>query len=300
MFGYVLPARERLTEEQQAGFQSMYCGLCHTLREEYGFAASLILNYDLTFLAVLLSPGDAPASRCRRCAAHPCQGRCAAEKTAALKKAAACSVILAWWQVQDGVADSRGIKRLKYRLAALALRRAYRRAEKDCPAFDGETRAQLAALAALERSRCDTLDEPADAFARLLAGVAAELDDPVQRRVYRELLYHMGRWIYLVDAADDLHRDWESGNYNPVALRYGLSDGTFTDESKAAFSGTLDLSVRQMAAAFELWDFGCWTALLRSTFYEGLYQVGNAVLAGTFHPRKRRGQAERKQTEDRL
>ena len=41
------------------------------------------------------------------------------------------------------------------------------------------------------------------------------------------------------------------------------------------------------AAAFELWDFGCWTALLRSTFYEGLYQVGFAVLAGEFHRVKR-------------
>ena len=115
MFGYVLPSRDRLTEEELAGFQSMYCGLCHTLREEYGFAASLILNYDLTFLAVLLSPGDMPQSRCRRCAVHPCKGRCAAEKTDALKKAAACSVILAYWQVRDGLADSRGWKKSGFR-----------------------------------------------------------------------------------------------------------------------------------------------------------------------------------------
>lgn len=300
MFGYVLPARERLEEGEQALFQGMYCGLCHTLREEYGFAASLILNYDLTFLAVLLSAGDAPALRCRRCAAHPCKGRCAAEKTAALKKAAACSVILAWWQLRDGVADSRGFRRLKYRLAALALGRAYRRAAADCPAFDGETRRQLARLGELERCRCDTLDEPADAFAQLLAGVAAELDEPVQRRVYRELLYHMGRWIYLVDAADDLEEDCKSGNYNPLALRYTLRDGALSESDRAAFAATLDISVRQMAAAFELWDFGDFAPLLRSTFYEGLYQVGAAVLAGTFHKAKHSRRAERKQTEDRL
>ena len=89
MFGYVLPSREKLTEEERAGFQSMYCGLCHTLRENYGFAASLILNYDLTYLAVLLSDGEVGESRCRRCVAHPCKGRCAAKKTAAKKTAAA-------------------------------------------------------------------------------------------------------------------------------------------------------------------------------------------------------------------
>ena len=299
MFGYVLPSRERLSGEEQAAFQAMYCGLCHALREEYGFAASLILNYDLTFLAVLLSPGETPAVRCRRCAAHPCKGRCAAEKTAALRKAAACSVILAYWQLRDGAADSGGLKGLKSRLAARFLRRAYRKAAADCPAFDEATRRQLAVLGELERSRCETLDEPADAFALLLAGVAEELEDERQRRVYRQLLYHMGRWIYLVDAADDLKKDCESGNYNPLLLRYGLTEGKLTEETKAAFAATLDQSVRQMAAAFELWDFGCWTALLRSTFYEGLYRVGSAVLAGTFHKRTR-GSDQSKDTEDRV
>lgn len=287
MFGYVLPSREKLTEEERAGFQAMYCGLCHTLRERYGFAASMILNYDLTFLAVLLSEGEEPEIRCRRCVAHPCKGRCAAEKTAALEKAAACSVTLAYWQIRDGVVDSKGMKRLKYRMAELLLRGAYRKAAADCPGFDEATRAQLARLDELEKSGCETLDEPADAFALLLAGVAAELEDPVQQRVYREMLYHMGRWIYLVDAADDLEKDYKSGSYNPLIPRYGLTEGKLNETAKRDFAMTLDRSVQSMAAAFELWDFGCWTALLQSTFYEGLYQVGHAVLAGEFHKAKR-------------
>ena len=125
------------------------------------------------------------------------------------------------------------------------------------------------------------------AFALLLAGVAAELDDPVQQRIYRELLYHMGRWIYLVDAADDLEKDMKNGSYNPLIPRYGLREGKLTDAAKRDFAETLDRSVQSMAAAFELWEFGCFTALLRSTFYEGLYQVGHAVLEGNFHKRRR-------------
>ena len=45
---------------------------------------------------------------------------------------------------------------------------------------------------------------------------------------------------------------------------------------------SLDHSVRLMAAAFELWDFGAWSGLIRSTVYEGLFLVGRAVLEGTF------------------
>ena len=38
-------------------FRRMYCGLCHTLSRRYGQAARFILNYDFTYLAILLSDG---------------------------------------------------------------------------------------------------------------------------------------------------------------------------------------------------------------------------------------------------
>ena len=64
------------------------------------------------------------------------------------------------------------------------------------------------------------MDRAADAFAALLAGAAEEEPDPVRRRVLEQLLYHLGRWIYLVDAADDLKKDVKSGSYNPLVYRY--------------------------------------------------------------------------------
>lgn len=288
MFGYVLPSREKLSKEDEQLFRSAYCGLCHCLREEYGFAASLILNYDLTYLAILLSEASMPDMRCRRCVMHPIKGCTAAVSTDALKKAAACSVVLAYWQIRDGVSDSRGLKRIGYRAVERVLRRAYRKAAAACPDFDKSTRRELEKLAELEKENCCTLDEPADAFAELLAGVAAELPSDVQRRVFREIFYHMGRWIYLVDAADDLEKDFKSGNYNPLRGRYGLKEGKLDDASRAEFAATLDQSIRKIAAAFELWNFGCYENILRSTFYEGMYQVGNAVLAGTFRRRRRK------------
>ena len=77
--------------------------------------------------------------------------------------------------------------------------------------------------------------------------------------------------------------DFAEGGYNPVSLRYGLSDGVWTPESRREFALTLDHSIHQMAAAFELWNFGVWTPILQVTFYQGLFQVGRAVLDGTFH-----------------
>ena len=217
MFGYVRPSDGHLTAEDKQRFQAAYCGLCRSLGRRYGLAARMILNYDLAFLAMLLSrEPECPTAHCR-CPAHPIRGCDALERQPAFDAAADLSVILTWWQLKDGVADHGFFRSLPYRAALLALGRAYRKARARRPGFDERTRAHLEELARLEGERCPSMDRAADAFAVLLAGAAEEEPDPVRRRVLRQLLYHLGRWIYLVDAADDLKKDVKSGSYNPVS-----------------------------------------------------------------------------------
>ena len=251
MFGYVRPPLEILPQEEADRFRRAYCGLCHTLGERYGPAARMILNYDFTYLAILLSDPEEAAPCRRRCVSSPVRLRAYQPATAALELAADESVILAYWQLRE----------------------------------------QLAALSRLEGECCPSMDQAADTFAQLLAAAAAGVEDPVRRRVLEQMLYHLGRWVYLIDAADDLQKDAVSGNYNPVALRYGLRDGKWDEESRRAFARTLDHSIHMIATAFELWDFGVWRPLLESTVYTGLFAVGRAVLEGTFHkmpPREQR------------
>lgn len=283
MFGYVRPPLEDLPPEETERFRQAYCGLCHTLARRHGLAARFILNYDFTFLAILLSQRETAPVACARCPASPLRRRPYLEADAAMDLAADESVILAYWQLRDGVADHGFWKGLVYRLLSRLLRRAYRRAAAARSEFDRNTRFQLDKLARLEMEQTPALDPAADAFAVLLGAAAEEVDDPIRRRVLEQLLYHLGRWVYLIDAADDLQKDAASGNYNPVALRYGLTDGVWTEESRHAFANTLDHSIHMMTTAFELADFGCWRRLLEATFYHGLFRVGRAVLDGTFH-----------------
>lgn len=287
MFGYVRPPLQDLPQEETERFRRMYCGLCHTLGRRYGTAARFILNYDFTYLAVLLSEPQEPQMREGRCIRHPVHAHSFLEENEAMVLAADESVILAYWQLRDGVADHDWFHGLKYRGLSAVLEPAYRKAAALRPEFDRTVRRQLDVLAALEREGCDSIDRAADAFAVLLGAAAESVDDPVRRRVLEQILYHLGRWVYLVDAADDLKQDAAEGSYNPVPLRYGLEDGVWTPESRAAFAVTLDHSVHMMTTAFELWDFGVWTPLLETTLYTGLFRVGKAVLDGTFRTAKR-------------
>ena len=189
MFGYVLPSQERLSEVEKTRFQAVYCGLCHTLGTRYGLTARMILNYDLTFLAMLLQEG--PAQRCEKtCIAHPMKKRPCVCQSKSLEMAADMSVILTWWQIQDGIADHGFFKSLKYRMAAFLLHRAYQKARKLQPGFDERTQKHLQDLAVLEKNGEPSLDKPADTFAKLLAGTAEEVTDPTKRRILDTMLYH--------------------------------------------------------------------------------------------------------------
>ena len=207
MFGYVHISPDKLNGEEQQLYRACYCGLCHTLGRRYGVFARMILNYDLVFLAMLLSDGEAPRCGRRRCLIHPIHPRCFCEETQALDAAADVSVLLTWWQLRDGVADHGFWGGWKYRFLSLLLHRAYRKAKARQPELDKRIQTNLDKLSALEREKCAIPDEVADTFALLLRDMAALSPPGIKRRVLEEMLYHLGRWIYLVDALDDLKED---------------------------------------------------------------------------------------------
>ena len=126
MFGYVRPPLQDLPREETERFRRMYCGLCHTLGRRYGTAARFILNYDFTYLAILLSEPREPETHEKRCLRHPVHARAYLEENDAMALAADESVILAYWQLRDGVEDHDWFHGLKYRGLSAVLEPSYR------------------------------------------------------------------------------------------------------------------------------------------------------------------------------
>ena len=162
----------------------------------------------------------------------------------------------------------------QYLVACLALGGAYRKAARRRPDFDGAVRRCLDELARLEGENCPSLDRTADTLARLLQAAAPE--EGIRGRVLGQLLYHLGRWIYLADARDDLAEDRAAGRYNPVAARYGPGG------DDAALALTMDQSLAQMGAALQLGDFGCRLPILENIIYLGLPLVQKSVFDGSW------------------
>lgn len=275
MFGYVRPCRPEMKCKDFDLYSATYCGLCRCLRERYGFIAPMFLSYDFTFLALLLwEPEDSFQPCSGRCHAKPWikKGMCPSHP--ALEQTADESVILTYWKLQDGVADESGLKKLVAGFLSMLLRPAYRKAARLRPEFDVSTQSHLENLSRLEQEKCPSIDRTADAFACLLQD-AAKVEGE-QGRVLNQILYHVGRWIYLADARDDLQQDREAGNYNPVLLRYGPGGN---DE---ALKDTMTHSLEMAAAALQLGQFGCRMPILENILYLGLPLVQKAVFEGSW------------------
>lgn len=281
MFGYVRPVREELKVKDWEAYQAQYCGLCHCLKEQGGLVARFILNYDFTFLSMLLDDGAAGTVCRRRCAAHPFRKRPCVPATPAMELCAWESLILAHYKLGDSVADEGFWTRTGSCLAVRLLKGAYQKANAHCRDFDHQVAMCLWELDELERAGSPQLDRVADTFARLLSGAAPETGDPGLDRPRRQLLYHLGRWIYLMDALDDLDDDARAGRYNPVAARFGGQvDRTYLDT-------TMRHSVTLAQAAFQLLPRGRWAEVLENILYLGLPAAQRGVLEGTWNKKEK-------------
>ena len=54
MFGYVMPYKLELKIKDYEMFKAYYCGLCISIKENFSNLCRLSLNYDMTFLGILL------------------------------------------------------------------------------------------------------------------------------------------------------------------------------------------------------------------------------------------------------
>ena len=275
MFGYVRPCRPELKCKDFDLYRATYCGLCRCLRRRYGLLAPMFLNFDFTFLALVLWSAEERFTPCAgRCHANPLRKKPMCPDSPALEQAADESMVLTWWKLRDAVADEPFWKGLPARVLSGLLGPAYRKAAARRPEFAAAVEESLGELNRLEGEQCPSIDRTADTFARLLQ--AAAPGEGTEGRVLGQLLYHLGQWIYLIDARDDLAEDRAACRYNPVAARYG------PEGDDPALKRTLDQSLELMGAALQLGDFGCRKALLENIIYLGLPLVQRAVLEGSW------------------
>ncbi len=292
MFGYIRPFKPELKVREFDTYQAFYCGLCRQLGEAFGPFAKLTLSYDFTFLAMVIAGlreqfgGFSKA----RCMANPLKKKTCAVPCADLSFTAGCAMILFYYKLRDNLADSGFWKRLLYYPLLPFASAARRKAAKRHPEVDCIFSRMMEEQGRLERERTASVDraaEPTAAAMRDMLALVAE--DETQRRVLSRFGYLIGRWVYLMDALDDLEEDQKSSGYNAFLLKFGGNAPESADlaEIRRYGMGVLNVTVAEMGVTYELLEWRRYKEILDNIIYLGLPRAAREILAQTGEPGKK-------------
>ncbi len=217
MFGYIKPRTAELKVKEHEFYKSVYCGLCKSMKKRAGMLR-LTLSYDFVFLALIrmAMTGDSCSFHLERCVVHPMKKRPVLDNNQSLTFCADASALLTYYNVLDKIADG-GTDRLKGYISYPFARRIFKKISPDKELISS-AKEHLGSLSEYEKQKGDSADCAAEYFGLLLSDIFSHGLDERNVAIAREIGRHLGRWIYLIDALDDIEDDKKSGSYNPLLI----------------------------------------------------------------------------------
>ena len=255
MFGYVKPVVKELLVKEHEFYKATYCGICRSMKQHTGGLSIATITYDSVFLALARMayiPDSELASSMRRCVMHPVKKRCMLNDNSAIEYTARAFAILSYYKMQDDLSDEGLGKRMLVSLTKPVFSSAKKKADMTELAKIAKDR--LSKISVIEKERRPGIDEPAELFGELLGEVFAYAIEGSDRLVMYECGYHLGKFIYLVDAIDDYDKDRKAGKYNPYVIAYNGEDLTL--ENKQNVKTALLLECKKLESAVNLIPFG--------------------------------------------
>ena len=283
MFGYIVPEKPEMKIKEYELFRAYYCGVCKSIGKRHGQLERMTLNYDSTFLAVLLSAiaGERLKVQKLRCIAHPIEKRHIIRDNSIIDYASDINILLAYYSLEDKRRDDGS---LVPAAAMVLIGRAFKKLKKKYADKCLIIEKRLNDLVQLEKANCASMDMAAEPFARLMEEVTAYeplCDNEKNKTTLRWIGYNLGKWIYLLDAYDDLEKDVKTKNYNPLIYQYKYDNEDiikFKQEIRDKVEFNLTYSLNEIARAFELLDVKANKGILENIIYMGMLRKTEKIL----------------------
>lgn len=269
MFGYVTVNSEELKIKDYNFYRSCYCGLCRTLKSRHGIVAPLTLSYDMTFVVILLSGlyEDPFRVGSTRCVVHPSKKH-TTRQNKWTEYAADMTILLAYHNMMDDWEDDKNVGGLAM---AKVLKRQYQKVADLYPEQAKAVIEYMEKNARSEREKDYDVDRVSGYTGEVLGKIFAKEDDVWHEALYKTGFY-LGKFIYLMDAYDDLETDKKKSNFNlllPVSNKRDF---------EAYVENTLAMMMAECSKSFELLPILQYTDILRNILYSGVWSKYALVL----------------------
>lgn len=264
MFGYININRKELSEENKKIYQAYYCGLCQKLKEIAGRKGQLLLNYDMTFLIVLLTGLYELGNEEQEftCALHPTKKR-TSYINEATEYAADMNIILSYQNFEDDWKDERSLPKKAF---AKLLGKDYGRIWKKYPRQVKALETYMEQLEEAEKRGETNIDVLAGLGGTMLGEIFAWKDDMWAEEL-RCMGFYMGKFIYLMDAYDDMEEDRKKNTYNPLINASNESEKDFETFSRLMLTSMMS----ECAKSFERLPILLHADILRNILYSGVW-----------------------------
>lgn len=275
MFGYVLPDKPELKMREYNIFNAYYCRLCKTIGTKSQISR-LTLTYDMTFLALLLSAlyNDEEIITRKRCMAK-LKMVPVVKNSEFIEYAADMNILLANRKLKDSFNDDKNV--FAYFASLFISSKTY--GQEKLTSIDK----YLSNISKLEKEKCSNIDQISDQFAMLTSEIFSYKQDS-NSLILQNMGYNLGKWIYIIDAFDDIEKDIKKGSYNPFIYGFGYNNSQTCSEFKKNISEnaefTLIKCLDEVSKAFELLDFKKNKEILDNIIYLGLEKKTTQVIRG--------------------
>lgn len=222
MLGYVKAFKPEMKVKDYELYRGIYCSLCRALGRNYSPVAQLFLSYDFAFAAVLrlaVSTSGCSFSQ-KRCPYNPAKKCMNCSETQALDFCAHAVIITIYYKVLDNLHDSGFASKILAAMIYPVIKLMHKKAVRLAPEIDEIIGESMKTQAETEKKSDVGIDEAAHPSADALGKIASlGFDGKIKDSLY-SLGYMVGRYVYILDAADDLEDDIKRGNFNPFKAEF--------------------------------------------------------------------------------
>lgn len=264
MFGYINVNKKELSDENKNCYKAYYCGLCQQLRNESGAKGQILLNYDMTFLVVLLTGLYEPKEEQKSftCAAHPTKKH-VARTNDITEYAAGMNIALAYHNLIDDWKDNRDYTK---KTIAMMIKKDYERIAKIYPRQINAIESYMDELAECEQKHERNIDYVAGLTGEMLGEIFAWKQDEWYKEL-KTLGFYLGKFIYLMDAYEDINKDEKRESYNPFVYLRKENPKDFETLSRLMMTSMIS----ECAKSFERLPILLHADILRNILYSGVW-----------------------------
>lgn len=223
------------------------------MNKQTGALSSISLSYDMVFFALVRGAlmGDKYILKKKRCMVHPFKKRTMMMQSPSLEYTAKVNSILVYYKFLDDASDEKGIKKITAS-ALSSVSTGIKKRVRDLMELEEKIKASLDDLAIIEKEKRPSPDDAAQTFGRTLAECLSYGLQEREARIAWEIGMHLGRAVYLADAACDFWKDKKTSSYNPFVLVF---DGEMTEDRAQSIKTAVLLELTSLERAMELINY---------------------------------------------